>query len=65
MPSSAMSSMADTKILEFPHFQIYYDLWVHALKKPADLIVLFYHYLLIHNRFKILDDEKVSIQKYF
>lgn len=45
------------KLLEFPHFQIYYDLWVQSFKKPADLLALFYHYLLIHNRFRCVEDD--------
>lgn len=54
-----MSSVSheNKKTLEYPHFQIYYDLWVQSLKKPADLLVLFFHYLLIHNRFKCIDDD--------
>lgn len=46
------------EITEYPHFQIYYDLYHHDFKNPADALVLFYHWLLIHNRFKCFSNGK-------
>jgi len=48
--------------MDFTHFQIYYELWSKSFNKPSDPLVLFYHWLLIHSKFKCLvDGEKTEI----
>lgn len=56
----SLDSRSDSIEPEYPHFQIYYDTWVNSFTKPADPLVLFYHWLLIHNRFKCLIDGQKS-----
>lgn len=51
---------SDIKIEEFPHFQIYYDKWRDSFNKPGDLLVLFNHWLLIHNRFRCSTDAEAT-----
>ncbi len=46
--------------IEFTHFQVYYEHWREAFNKPSDPLVLFYHWLLMHNRFKCLVDGEVK-----
>lgn len=45
----------------YPHFDFYYITYNKSILKPADSLVLFYHWYLVHNKFKCLVDNKVKI----
>ena len=47
-------------VSEFCHLEIYFLYWNKSFVKPADPIMLFYHWCMIQNKFKCLIDEKVN-----
>lgn len=52
---------SEEKHILLPHFELYYELWYKSFNKTADPLILFYHWLLIHNRFKcVIDGEKTD-----
>ena len=55
--SDGQASVADPV---FAHLEIYHRLYQAKFNKPSDPLILFYHYALIHNRFKNTSDAKVS-----
>ncbi len=55
--SDGPASVADPV---FAHLEIYHRLYQAKFNKPSDPLILFYHYALIHNRFKNASDAKVT-----
>ncbi len=56
--SSAQSSTTNTVCPVFAHLEIYHKIYQDQFNKPSDPLILFYHYVLIHNRFKNTSDAK-------
>ena len=49
-------------IYDFVNFELFYDHWWTKFKHKSDPILLFFHYLMVQNEFKVMhsDTEKVS-----
>lgn len=50
--SSVSTQCQEQNEPSFSHLEIYHKIWQKEFNKPSDSLVLFYHYVLIHNRFK-------------
>jgi hypothetical protein len=47
---------------KYPFFEQFYSKWRESFKRPFDPIVLFYHWILIHQDYRCVYDSQVDFK---